>query len=90
MNGPLERRIEKLERGSHLGPEVERAHGIVHAYEMVRDHPEQATDEDRALAAVTSNHDWQHALLILIDAAGGLEATVRASIELLARPRDTS
>ena len=63
MNRSLERRIEKLERGSHLGTEVESANAIFHSYEMVRNHPEEATDEDRALVAVTSHDDWQRALV---------------------------
>ena len=54
---------------------------IMRAFDMVRDHPEQATDEDRALAAVTSNEDWQRAFSILIDAAGGLAALVQKSYE---------
>jgi hypothetical protein len=45
---------------------------------MVRHHPEQATDEDRALAAATSHEEWSRAF----DAAGGLAAAVRGSYEL--------
>jgi hypothetical protein len=75
----LERRIERLERGVHVGADVERARVIFHAYTMVKDHPEQATDEERALAAATSREDRWRAFGILIDAAGGLEAAVRAS-----------
>jgi hypothetical protein len=52
------------------------------AFDMVRDHPEQATEEDRALAAVTSHEEWSDAFGALIDAAGGLAAAVRASYEL--------
>jgi hypothetical protein len=48
---------------------------------MVRHHPEQATDEDRALAAVTSHDDWMRVFGTLIDAAGGLEVVVRASYD---------
>jgi hypothetical protein len=54
----------------------------VHACSVVEDNPEQATDEDRALAAVTSNEEWQRAFAILIDAAGGLAAVVEASLKL--------
>jgi hypothetical protein len=75
----LERRIERLERGAHVGADVERARAVFHAYEMVRHHLEEATDEDRALAAVTSHDDWMRAFWTLVDAAGGLEAAVRAS-----------
>ena len=75
----LERRIERLERSAHVGADVERACAIFHAYTMVRDHLEQATDEERALAAVTSHEERWRAFGILIDAAGGLEAAVRAS-----------
>ena len=78
----MERRIERLERGTHIGADVERARAIFDAHEMVRHHPEKATDEDRALAAVTSREDWQRAFVVLIDAAGGLEAVVRASYEI--------
>ena len=78
----LERRVERLERGTHVGADVERARAIFHAYDVVRNHPEQATDEDRALAAVTSREDWQRAFGILIDAEGGLEAAVLASYEI--------
>jgi hypothetical protein len=48
---------------------------------------EKATDEDCALAAVTSHDDWSRAFGILIDAAGGLEAAVRASYEIEAERR---
>jgi len=44
--------------------------------------PEEATEEDRALAAATSREDWQRALSILIDAAGALAAVVQGSYEL--------
>jgi hypothetical protein len=54
----------------------------MHAFDMVRDHPEQATDEDRALAAATSHQEWCDAFGALIDAAGGLAAAVRASYEI--------
>jgi hypothetical protein len=47
------------------------------AYDMVRDHPEQATGQDRALA-----EDWQTAFGVLIDAAGGLGAVVQMSYEI--------
>jgi hypothetical protein len=83
MSRSLERRIERLERGAHVGADVERARAIFDAYERVKDHPEEATDEDRALAAVTSHQDWSRAFGILIDAAGGLEAAVRASYEIV-------
>lgn len=82
MNRTLDRRLKCLERGAHVGADVERASAICHAYEVVRDHPEQATDKDRALAAATSDEEWAHAFGIMIDAAGGLEAVVRASYEL--------
>jgi len=60
---------------------------------MVKDHPEQATDDDRALAAITSHEDRWRAFGTLIDAAGGLEAAVRASYEIVAerkRQQDTA
>ena len=78
----LERRINRLERGSHSGADIDRARAIFHAYNLVRDHPEQATEAERALAAETSHEDWQRAFLILVEAAGGLEAVVRESMNL--------
>ena len=85
MNRTLGRRLKCLEGAAHFGADVERAQAVFRAYEMVRDHPEQATDEDRALAAVTSHQDWARAFGILIDAAGGLEAVVRESFEVANR-----
>ncbi len=79
MTSALERRIEQLEASAHTGAEVERARTIWRAYNLVRDHPEQATEEDRVLAK-----NWQHAFAILIDAVGELEAAVRASYEIAA------
>ena len=79
MTSSLERRIERLESGAHVGADVERARAIFDAYERVRDDPQQATDEDRALLA---HEDWQRAFVALIEAAGGLEAVVRASYEI--------
>jgi hypothetical protein len=81
MSRSLERRIARREGAAHVGADVERARAIMHAYSVVRDHPEQATDEDRALAAVTSNEEWQRALVTVIAAEGGLEAVVRRSYE---------
>ena len=75
MSRSRERRIERLERAAHVGADVERARAIFDAYERVRDDPQQATDEDRALLA---REDWQRAFVALIEAAGGLEAVVRA------------
>jgi hypothetical protein len=83
MNRPLEGRVERLERDTHVGDaDIDRARAICHAYEVVRRHPEQATDEDRALAAATSHQEWSDAFGALIDAAGGLASAVRASYEI--------
>jgi hypothetical protein len=82
MNRTLDRRLKCLEHGAHVGADVERARAIFHAYDMSNHHPEQATDEDRALAAVTSHEEWSCAFGIMIDVAGGLEAAVRASYEI--------
>jgi thiamine biosynthesis protein ThiC len=83
MNRLLERRVERLERDTDVGDaDIDSARAICHAYEMVRHHPEEATDGDRALAAATSNEDWQRAFSTLIDAAGGLGAVVQASYEI--------
>jgi hypothetical protein len=87
MSRSLERRIERLERGAHVGADVERARAVFNAYETVRRHPEEATDEERALAAVTSREDWQRAFWTLIDAEGGLEAAVIASYEIEAEKK---
>jgi hypothetical protein len=78
MTRSLGRRIEPLERDTHVGEaDIDRARAIMRAFDMVRDHPEQATDEDRALA-----EDWQTAFGVLIDALGGLAAAVRGSYEI--------
>jgi hypothetical protein len=83
MNRLLERRVERLERDTHVDDaDMDRARAICHAYEIVRHHPEQPTDEDRALAAATSHEEWSRAFGIMIDAAGGLAAAVRGSYEL--------
>jgi hypothetical protein len=90
MTGNLGRRIERLERGFHAGHDIDRARAIVHAYRVVRYNPEQATDEDRALAAVTSNEEWQRAFVIVLDAAGGLSAVLgRIEAERLSEPNWT-
>jgi thiamine biosynthesis protein ThiC len=73
MTRSLEHRVERLERDTHVGDaDIGRARAICHAYEMVRHHPEEARADDRALAAATSNEDWQRAFSTLIDAAGGV------------------
>jgi hypothetical protein len=82
MTSSLKRRIERLQRTTPVGADIEWARAIMRAFDMVRDHPEQAADEDRALAAATSNEDWQRAFSTLIDAAGGLAAVVQGSYEL--------
>jgi hypothetical protein len=76
MTGSLVRRISRLECGANVGADVERARAIVHAYFVVRHHPAQATDQDRALAAVTSNEEWQRAFATVLDAEGGFGAVV--------------
>jgi hypothetical protein len=77
MTRSLERRVDRLERSAQVDTDVDRPRAIVHAYEMVKYHPDQATDEDRALAAVTSNEEWQLAFATVFDAEGGLAAVVR-------------
>jgi hypothetical protein len=79
MNKAPSRRLERLERTSQDGAGVARAAADYEAYEIVRDHSELATDEERALAAATSHEDWQGAFLTLIEAAGGLAAVVEKS-----------
>ena len=61
MTNSLKRRIEQLERTFPVGADVERASAIMRAFDMVRYHPEQATDEDRALVAATSDEEWGRA-----------------------------
>ena len=73
----LERRIERLERGTRTDAEIEHARAVLAAWERVRDHPEMATDADRKLG-----EGWQHAFVVLINATGGFGAAVRASMEL--------
>lgn len=84
MTWRLERRIRRLECSFHVGHDIDRAHAIVHAYHVVRDDPERASDEDRALAAATSNAEWQQAFATVIAAEGGLAAMVEASMKLRA------
>jgi hypothetical protein len=79
MTQTLKRRIERLESSTPVSADVEWARAIMRAFDMVRDHPEQATDEDRALVAATSHEEWSRAFGALIDAAGGLAAAVRGS-----------
>lgn len=82
MSSSLERRIAQLECSAGAGGDVEWARAVCRAYQIVRDHPEQIIDEDRALAAATSHEEWSYALGIVIGAAGGLAAVVRASYEI--------
>lgn len=82
MTWRLEQRIGRLERSFHVGHDIDRAHAIVHAYHVVRDDPERASDEDRALAAATSTAEWQRAFATVIAAEGGLAAVVEASMKL--------
>jgi hypothetical protein len=70
MTSSLERRVERLEGVTHVGADVDRARAIFNAYEMVSNHPEKATDDDRALAGITSHEDWSPAFGILIDHSG--------------------
>ena len=81
MTWRLEQRIGRLERSFHVGHDIDRARAIVHAYHVVRDDPERASDEDRALAAITSHEEWQRAFVIVLDAGGGLAAAVEASMK---------
>jgi hypothetical protein len=82
MTQTLKRRVERLEGNTHVGADIEWARAIMRAFDMVRDHPEQASDQDRALVAATSHEEWSDAFGALIDAVGGLAAAVRGSYEL--------
>ena len=64
-------RIEKLERGSVSGPELELAEAVLAARR--RFEKDQATDADHKLL---SANNWLEALLVCIQAAGGLEAVL--------------
>jgi hypothetical protein len=68
----MERRIQRLERAVHAGPDNDRAYAVMRAYELVKSHPEQATEIDRALAV-----EWPHAFCIVLEAEGGLAAVVQ-------------
>jgi hypothetical protein len=63
----IRQRIEKLEAGTIGTSDIDHALVVFRAWCLVRDDPARATDKDRLLAA----EDWQEALCILIDAAGG-------------------
>jgi hypothetical protein len=87
MTSSLKRRIERLQSSTPVGADIEWARAILRAYDIVRDHPAQASDADRALAEATSHEEWSWALGIIIDAAGGLEAVVRASYAAERKPQ---
>lgn len=61
----LERRVARLETEQGLQgkdiSDVDCACRIVDAWHVVRNYPSRATDEDRALAARTTNAEWQEA-----------------------------
>ncbi len=84
----LERRICRLESVTHLGADIDRAHAILAAYDVVNHHPEQATDADRALVAATSWEEWNGALIASIQAAGGLEAVLLEAIAIQAARKE--
>jgi hypothetical protein len=103
MSRSLGRRIERLERDTHVDDaDIDRARAICRAYEVVKHHPEEATDEDRALAAVTSkrltaSHPVQELHRFAVEATKGLlslsqtkrdwpEATNRLNLLLDERP----
>ncbi len=79
----LERRIERLEGGTRVSGDVERAYATVHAFNVVDHHPEEAAEADRDLVAATPRDEWQRALAVVIEAEGGLEAVVRRSMQLV-------
>jgi hypothetical protein len=81
MKRSLERRISRLERDAHIGPDAERASAILYAFHMVQRHPKEATDEHRALVAATSREEWEDAFLMSLAAVGGLGEAVRLSYE---------
>ena len=75
-------RLESLETAVRLVRRASRnpAIGVMVGGPVFIDHPELATEGDRALASATSNEDWQRAFATLIEASGGLEAVVLASM----------
>jgi len=84
----IKHRIEKLEAGTIGTSDIDHALDVFRAWCLVRDNPGSATDKDRLLAA----EDWQEALWTMIQAAGGLEAVVLASMRMREhlRPSHTS
>jgi hypothetical protein len=78
----IKQRIEKLEAGAPPLGDIQLAEAVLAAWDRVTHYPEEATDQDRAFLA---SNDWYLALCTLIDAAGGLEAVVLASIALQSR-----
>ena len=79
----LERRIERLEGRAHVGGDVEKAYAILHAFDVVNQHPEEATEADRVLVASSSSGEWQRAFVVVIETEGGLEAVVRQAAALI-------
>ena len=81
MKSILTRRVERLEAESCAEDDLERARRIVSACDVVEFHPDQATDEDRALAASTTKGDYMGALVLHWRQPGAFVADVKASME---------
>src|SRR5262249_52698523 len=71
----IKSRIQRLERDVPDTGDLEHARAVFDAHLRVREHPEEATEEDRALAA-----DWDKAFCVLVNAVGGLHVGIEASL----------
>jgi hypothetical protein len=81
MKSILARRVERLEAESGVEDDLERARRIVRACDTVEFHPNQATDEDRALAASATKDTYMDALMLHWRQPGAFVADVKASME---------
>ena len=81
MKSTLTRRVERLEAEHGAEDGLDRARRVVSACDVVEFHPDQATDEDRALAASTTKGDYMGALVLCWSQPGAFVAAVKASME---------
>jgi hypothetical protein len=81
MKSILMRRVERLEAESGAEDDLDRARRIIRAYHTVEFNPDQATDEDRALAASATKDTYMDALVLHWRQPGAFVADVKASME---------
>lgn len=81
MKSTLVRRVDRLEAERSEQSDLDRARRIVRACDTVQFHPDQATEEDRVLAATTSKDVYMDALLLHWRQPGAFVAAVEASIK---------